>query len=194
MAKNELGKIRRSAAVTTYGPGSVVDFRADGSPISAVAAGLDEWDTSFPPAGLANPQKIYEPRLQKLLSVKGFRLPPVVAEDKRDDEGSVDQRSLVAARFPEWLQCPLCDRLAPFRSWIEDAGRASRYCAECTRKSPGQRKVFAVPIRFVLACEKGHLDDFPWHFWVGHKADCQKKRPFQSLSQIGTSRTLGSDP
>jgi hypothetical protein len=35
--------------------------------------------------------------------------------------------------------------------------------------------VFAVPIRFVMACPKGHLDDFPWHVWVGHKADCKKK-------------------
>ena len=159
----------------TFGPGSVVDFRADGSPISAVAAGLDEWDTSFPPKGLMNPQKIFEPRLQKLLSVKGFRLPPVVDEDWRDEQGKADQRSLVAARFPEWLQCPTCNRLAPSGRWNQDAGRAYRYCADCTRRSPSQNKVFAVPIRFVMACAKGHLDDFPWHFWVGHKTDCKKK-------------------
>ena len=175
MANNRLGKLRRSAAVMTFGPGSVVDFRADGAPVSAVAAGLEEWDRSFPPAGLANPQRITEPRLQRKLSVGGFRLPPVVDENWRDSDGNPDHRTLVAARFPEWLQCPQCDRLAPARRWSHDPGRAYRYCAGCTRRAPGQRKVFAVPIRFVIACAKGHLDDFPWHTWVGHKVDCKKK-------------------
>ena len=174
MANNRLGDLRRSAVVMTFGPGSVVDFRADGAPVSAVSAGLEEWDRSFPPAGLANRQRLAEPRLQRKLSVAGFRLPPVV-DEWRDDDGNPDRRTLVAARFPEWLQCPQCDRLAPSVRWSHDPGRAYRYCAHCTRKAPGQRKVFAVPIRFVMACAKGHLDDFPWHIWVEHKEDCEKK-------------------
>ena len=173
MANNMLGNLRRSAALMTFGPGSIVDFRADGAPVSAVAAGLDEWDRSFPPPGLINPQRISEPRLQRKLSVGGFRLPPVV--DDRADDGNPDPRSLVAVRFPEWLQCPQCDRLAPASRWSHEPGRAYRYCARCTRETPGQHKVFAVPIRFVMACAKGHLDDFPWHTWVGHKEDCKKK-------------------
>lgn len=175
MANNRLGELRRSAALMTFGPGSVVDFRADGAAVSAVTGGLEEWDRSFPPAGLANPQRVTEPRLQRKLNVRGFRLPPVVDEDWRDDQGNPDRRALVAARFPEWLQCPQCDRLAPAGRWSQDPGRAYRYCAKCTRETPGQRKVFAVPVRFVMACAKGHLDDFPWHVWVGHKADCKKK-------------------
>ena len=48
--------------------------------------------------------------------------------------------------------------------------------AHAVRESaPGQRKVFAVPIRFVMACAKGHLDEFPWHVWVAHRKDCKKK-------------------
>ena len=175
MANNRLGDLRRSVALMTFGPGSVVDFRADGAAVSAVAAGLEEWDSSFPPAGLTNYQRISEPRLQRKLSVGGFRLPPVVDENWRDKDGYSDRRTLVAIRFPEWLQCPRCDRLAPARRWSHEPGRAYRYCARCTREVPGQRKVFAVPVRFIMACKKGHLDDFPWHYWVGHKADCKKK-------------------
>ena len=175
MANNRLGKLRRSAAVMTFGPGSIVDFRADNAPVSAVAAGLEEWDRSFPPAGLANQQSIREPRLQKKLSVGGFRLPPVVEENRRDANGKPDNHALVATRFPKWLQCPQCNRLAPARKWRDNPGYAYRYCAGCTRKTPGQRKVFAVPVRFIMACKKGHLDDFPWHYWVGHKADCEKQ-------------------
>ncbi len=175
MANNQLGELRRSATVLTFGPGSVVDFRADGAPVSAVPAGLEEWDRSFRPAGLANPQRITEPRLQRKLSVGGFRLPPVVDENWRNDRVKPDGRALVAVRFPKWLQCPQCARLAPASSWLNDPGRAYRYCASCTRKAPGQRKIFTVPVRFIMACPNGHLDDFPWHFWVGHKADCKRK-------------------
>ncbi len=63
--KNELQELRRSAVVSTFGPGSVVDFRAGGGAVSGIAAGLEEWDRSFPPAGLAHPQVIRETRLQK---------------------------------------------------------------------------------------------------------------------------------
>jgi len=181
MPENRLGELRRSVVVTTFGPGSVIDFRADGGAVSAVAAGLDEWDRAFPPAGLLNPQKIHEPRLQRKLSVRGFRLPPVVDENWTDDQGNPDRRFLVAARFPEWLQCPGCDRIAPARRWAEDAGHAYRYCASCTSKAPGQRKVFVIPVRFIMACCGGHLDEFPWHFWVGHKQECTNKDGFLTL-------------
>jgi hypothetical protein len=181
MTNNRVGELRRSAVVTTFGPGSVVDFRAEGGAVSGVAAGLEEWDRNFRPPGLLNPQKIHEPRLQRKLSVRGFRLPPVVDENWRDDQGNPDRRFLIAARFPEWLQCPECDRIAPARKWTEDDGRAYRYCSTCTHKAPGQRKVFVIPVRFIMACEGGHLDEFPWHFWVGHRPDCKNREGFLYL-------------
>ena len=176
MAANALGRLRRSSALLTFGPGAVVDFRADGAPVSAVTAGLEEWDRSFPPAGLANSQRIFEPRLQRKLSVAGFRLPPVADETARSKDGQPDRRALVAVRFPNWLHCSRCSRLAPTRRWPTQPGRAYRYCARCTSQAPGQRKVFAVPARFVMACARGHLDDFPWHSWVQHDVNCQRSR------------------
>jgi hypothetical protein len=172
VANNSLGELRRSSVVMTFAPGAVVDFRAGGAPVSAVVAGLEEWDHSFAPAGLANPQQITEPRLQQKLKVGGFRLPPVIPETYGDDERE-DTRALVAVRFPRWLQCPECDEIAPARRWAQEPGRAYRYCARCTSRKPAGRKVAAIPVRFVLACSSGHLDEFPWHFWVQHKADCK---------------------
>ena len=64
---NDLGDLRRSGAVATFGPGAVVDFRAQDASVSAVAAGLEEWDRNFPPAGMLHPQAIREERLQKKL-------------------------------------------------------------------------------------------------------------------------------
>src|SRR3954468_5162238 len=109
MARNDIGDLRRSAAMATFGPGAVIDFRAQDAPVSAVAAGLEEWDANFPPAGMLHPQAIREERLQKKLGIRGFRLPPV-----RDPTSDQDRlRALVAVRFPEWLQCPRCDRIGP---------------------------------------------------------------------------------
>ncbi|RMH03811.1 MAG: DUF1998 domain-containing protein [Nitrospirae bacterium] len=168
--KNDLQELRRSAVVSTFGPGSVVDFRAGGGAVSGIAAGLEEWDRSFPPAGLAHPQVVRETRLQKKLGVKGFRTPPVTLDrGKKDDQ---DTRRLVAVRFPKWLQCPSCDVIKPERRWKSDPGKAYRYCATCTEKSHGDTKVFVVPVRFVMACKHGHVDEFPWDWWVGHKSDC----------------------
>jgi len=165
----------------TFGPGAVVDFRAEGAPVSAVTAGLEEWDRNFPPAGLLNSQAIYEPRLQRKLGVRGFRLPPVFYEEWGSKKGTDDSKVLVAVRFPDWLQCPECDRIAPSARWGSEPGRAFRYCPSCTANRPGQRKVFSIPVRFVMACESGHLDDFPWHYWVAHKQGCRQNKGFLKL-------------
>ena len=169
--KNDLQELRRSAVVSTFGPGSVVDFRAGGGAVSGVAAGLEEWDRSFPPAGLAHRQVVRETRLQKKLGVKGFRTPPVTLERGREDDP--DNRRLVAVRFPNWLQCPNCHFVKPERRWGKDPGRAYRYCPKCTAKAYGGNKVFVVPVRFVMACKHGHIDEFPWDWWVQHKSNCK---------------------
>ena len=169
MANNDLGEIRRSAVILTAAPGAVVDFRAEGAPVSAVINGLDDWDESFPPVGLAHNQVIYEERLQKKLKVSGFRLPPVLSTGRHRGSNYAPP-ALRAARFPDWLQCPQCNRLAPTRMWSSEPGRPWRSCPHCSKKG---HTVYVIPVRFVMACEKGHLDEFPWHMWVGHKSpDC----------------------
>lgn len=181
---NDLKDLRRSAVVSTYGPGAVVDFRSENAPVSGVVAGLEEWDRSFPPAGMANPQRIHEERLQKKLGVLGFRLPPVISDRKNRDEPP-DTRRLVAVRFPEWLQCPSCDRISPAGRWANDLGKAYRYCGPCTNRTPGGAKIYVIPVRFVLACERGHLDEFPWDWWVGHKPDCRNRNKSLLLRSEG---------
>ncbi|PIB50740.1 DUF1998 domain-containing protein [Pseudomonas sp. 2995-1] len=168
--KDELQELRRSAVVSTFGPGSVVDFRSGGGAVSGIAAGLEEWDRSFSPAGLAHPQVVREPRLQKKLGVKGFRTPPVVTDRGKDE--APDTRRLVAVRFPKWLQCPACDLIKPHNRWANDPGNAYRYCPTCTAKNPGSDKIFVIPVRFVMACKHGHVDEFTWDWWVSHKPEC----------------------
>jgi hypothetical protein len=171
--KNDLQELRRSAVISTYGPGSIIDFRAGGGAVSGIAAGLEEWDNSFPPKGLTNHQIIRETRLQKKLGVKGFRTPPVIQEKGKDEEP--DSRRLVAVRFPRWLQCPNCDVIKPEARWASEPGKAFRYCPTCSTKANGNTKVFVIPVRFVMACKYGHVDEFPWDWWVAHNDGCTNR-------------------
>jgi hypothetical protein len=119
--------------------------------------------------------------MQKLkkrgIEIAGFRLPPVLSD--RDLQATRDR--LVAAEFPHWHQCPRCDRIGHSRQWGKRPGSAARYCQFCTQG----RDVHVVPVRFVMACERGHLEDFPWHRWVGHKESCGNRDGFLFLKAKG---------
>lgn len=185
MPDNLIGEVRRSAVVMTYAPGAIMDMRADGGPVSVVCAGLEEWDLNAPLSGNLKYQKIIERRLCKKLGKKYFRLPPVLEDGaKYPHTDRLDNSALVARRFPEWLQCPSCEIMKPASKWQSDPGRAYRYCPQCTNIQPGRSKVFVVPVRFAVACNNGHLDDFPWFFWVPHKNDCKNSFEYK-LTSIG---------
>lgn len=162
--KNGLGGLRRSHVVTTYGPGAIIDFRApkSGAPLSGVLSGLEEWDRVAPGVGgLMHAQVIHEPRLEKRLRVDGFRLPPVRPAG-RNEQDSNDVLPVV--RFPQWLQCPLCNRLKRADDWHQTPGAPERWCS-CNREET--EKIWVVPVRFIVACEDGHLGEFPWQRWIG---------------------------
>ena len=189
---NELGDIRRSQVITTHGPGALIDFRAGGhggAGVSVVSAGLEEWDRLAPPAGIANPQVIFEPRLQKELGVHGFRLPPV-APQIAPGQYSPRAGKLVGVRFPRWLQCPGCHIIGNTRRWTEDPGDVALYCSRCTQEAGGRNRVHAVPVRFIVVCENGHLDEFPWDWWVGHREDCSSRHDLE-LSGSSTAGLAG---
>lgn len=174
MPDNMVGELRRSSVIMTYSPGAVADMRAEsGAPVSGVTAGLDDWDRYAPLQDNLKYQKIIERRLCKKLAKKYFRLPPVLEKEAKKRDGSLDESSLVLSRFPKWLQCPTCEIIRPAKFWAKDPGRAYRFCAQCSDRLPGSKKVFAVPVRFVTACENGHLDEFPWNWWVQHKSECK---------------------
>jgi hypothetical protein len=189
--QNELGDVRRSQIITTHGPGSIIDFRAGGyggAGISVVAAGLEEWDRWAPPPGLGHQQSVFEPRLQKLLGVDGFRLPPV-APQVAPGVYSKKSGKLVGVRFPRWLQCPHCHLIRQARYWNEDAGDPAMYCADCSAIAGGRNRVHVVPVRFISICENGHLDEFPWDWWVKHAETCPQppNRPRRELKLEGSA-------
>ena len=187
--KNFLGQVRRTQVID-YGPGAIIDFRAGargGGPVSVIATSLEHWDETASPPFPNNSQSISEPRLERKLSVRGFRLPPVDDRNRNDDP---KKSWLVGARFPIWLQCPSCNEVKPAREWDKEPGDPSRWCARCSRAF--DTRTHAVPVRFIVACEKGHLDEFPWKWWLtraNHKQNCKNtgRMKLENRGSIGLS-------
>lgn len=177
-----IGKIRRSQVLTNNGPGAIIDFRGEnGAPVSVVAAGLDAWDQFTRKPGLLNAQCIYHERLEAKLRVKGFRLPPIGYEKVRGEERP---NVLPAYRFPDWHVCPKCNLLQRTRFWASELGKPELWCGNCT-SGRGRRikKTYVVPVRFIVTCAAGHLQDFPWMSWPAHSEKCSRKNPLRLVGE-----------
>ena len=153
-----LGSVRRSQLVSTFGIGAIVDLEKG----SFMPMGLEDWERA---TGLPS-LHVGEPRLQGMLGVSHFRLGPV----KEDIPGTRQVRARSAApavRFPEWHECPSCHRIGrqgePFEL-ADDGGRLK--CLAC-----GGSGIYTTPVRFVLACRRGHMSDFPWAWWAHRDRD-----------------------
>ena len=154
------GEVRRSKLVSTAGPGAIVDLavRPTGEPVSGVVACIEEWD---------DVEQIRERRLEQRHGLDWLGMPPV-----RQREDRRNQHTVPLVRFPGWLQCPECKTLRPADRWARNAKNihhAGRYCNDC--KNDRGHPVAVVPVRFITACEHGHLDDFPWKGWIGCTCD-----------------------
>ena len=128
---------------------------------SVMVAGLDRW----PPDQL----NLHEARLEEKLRVEGFRLPR--ATEKGDD--------IPVVRFPKWASCPSCHRLAHVSQFC---GPHQYKCNRCDRP--------LIPSRFVVACQRGHIDDFPYFNWVHRGTNHQSETHLLSLETKGSSASL----
>jgi hypothetical protein len=172
---NELGELRPSQLIYTFGVGALLDLPNT----SALILGLDDWDTRYC-------TEITEERLlgaiQRRLGsqVKKLHLPPMTFdEDSRD--AATAAIGVPVAPFPRWLRCPLCDTLATIDSGIftlvQDQWRPDKTRYVHANCKPVGHPPTAFAVRFLLACREGHLSDFPWVDYV-HKGNvpCKPSR------------------
>jgi hypothetical protein len=186
MRKSEVGELRPSQVLISFGIGSLVDLPN----LSVLVMGLEDWP-------IAHSTEIGEERLlasvQKVLGsqVKRLLTPPRGPESIGAQTNWFDdshQIGVPVAPFPRWLICSKCRLLAPIGSGLFEAKVAAyrpdktRYVHNCSTQ--GQAPT-ALPARFMVACPNGHLDDFPWLEFVHHgPSDC--KGPLY-LYEIGAS-------
>ncbi|NWC60411.1 DUF1998 domain-containing protein [Pseudomonas veronii] len=170
-----VGRVRRSQLISTYGIGAIIDLEKG----SFMPLGLDDWEpvTKVPSLSIA------EERLQQMLEVDHFRMAPVA---KDIIPGQVDPwQSIPVVRFPEWHQCPSCLRIGREGEPFELATNRSEL--QC---SGHDRPVVTTPVRFVLACARGHVEDFPWVWWAHKSSDAICNSPKLALKSAGKSAAL----
>ena len=183
---NELGELRPSQLIFTFGVGSLVDLPN----MSALIMGLDDWDTRYC-------SEIQEDRLiaaiQKRLGAQMARLylPPIKL-DGTDRDPAAPAIGVPVVPFPRWMRCSLCDTLATVESGVfklvQDQYRPDKteYVHEGCLKSRGGRPPSVLSVRFLLACREGHLTDFPWLNFV-HKGNVPCKPASLTLREYGAS-------
>lgn len=183
---NELGSLRPSQLIFTFGIGSLVDLPN----MSALVMGLDDWDTRYC-------KEVEEDRLvaaiQKRMGAQMGKLylPPIKLESM-DRDPAAPAVGVPVVPFPRWLRCSLCDTLAMVESGvfklIQDPYRPDKteYVHQGCRKSQGSRAPSALSVRFLLACREGHLTDFPWLNFV-HKGNVPCRPATLSMREFGAS-------
>jgi hypothetical protein len=137
--------------------------------------GLDEWRLDGHAATIDEPRLVRalraEPGLERL---ERLVAPPIVAETGPPSASALDASRRIGvpvAVFPRWLVCPVCRRLAPIEGGQfdlrPDAFRPERSeLVHRTCQRTRGRPPTVLPARFVVACEDGHMDDFPWVAFV----------------------------
>ena len=163
--KQSIGKIRKTQLITTFGTGSISEM----PDYTVILGATDYWDNRSP--------RINEPSLQRLLEMKYFKEP--YATESENPRGNGD---IPAFRFPRMHFCPTCGKLDDYKNFGDTKNKK---CVLCNKE--------LVPSRFVAACVNGHLEDFPFEWWVhyGNPAACSDPTNHHKLTIEFKSNTGG---
>jgi len=183
---NELGELRPSQLIFTFGVGSLIDLPN----MSALVMGLDDWDIRYcaeieEDRLVAAVQKRLGPQMRKLY------MPPIKLDGTERDPAA-PAIGVPVVPFPRWLRCSLCDTLATVESGVfklvQDLYRADKtqYVHQGCLKSKGGKPPAANSVRFLLACREGHLTDFPWLNFV-HKGKVPCRPATLTMREFGAS-------
>lgn len=150
-----VGNLRRTQIITTFGSGSIVDLPSD----SVIMAGTDFWSNSEDEEFV-----LHEENLESLLGMEYF-VKPNVDKNPLKSEYNKKSKDIPVFRFPKLLICPSCQKIADYKKF---GFTTTPKCGNCRKN--------LIPSRFVIACENGHLEDFPYSWWV-HRGGDECKRP-----------------
>lgn len=172
MSPRAHGQVRRSQAITSYGPGALIDLPRH----AAIVGGLDTWPR---PTQL---EEIVEPRLtQKLQLLTGVVSPKLYAPPIDDTDLGKPKQGVGAWRFPEWFIVQ------------DERGEGSTHPRRLIhRRALDERSRFdgrpVVPTRFVRACPRGHVDDLDWYGFVHQPGSTCRRQLW--LDERGTTGDL----
>lgn len=182
----KVGEIRPTQLLHSSGIGAIVDLPN----LSVMVMGLDDWNLTHSTV-LTEQRLLVEVKRQLGDQVEQLRMPPSVEENIGFGNNGLGYENLVGvpcSPFPRWMVCPVCKILAPLSSglFILDANpfspeRSKFVHTNCRAKRPPA----VLPVRFMVACEAGHMDDFPWVEFAHGGKTCD--RPQLRLEEFGVS-------
>lgn len=163
------GKVRLSQAVMTFGPGAMMDLLDH----AVLIGGLDYWRyDKYKDQGFIDEPRLrdaiarrMEPMGLELSIGRAFRLPPA-----GDEDAPSPYNGIPVAEFPSWFVCQRCGALVQSKNLEKEK---VRYVHRCTNTQKG----FCVPVRFVATCKRGHLEEFPWVWFVHAKREERCEAP-----------------
>ena len=176
--RSHVGELRPSQLMHTYGVGATVELPE----MTTLVLGLDDW-----PRVLGEP--VSEPRLLAAVraaagaQVEQLLTPPVVPDG--------DSSGVPVAPFPRWLRCPVCSLLSPIDHGVftlkADPWRPerTRYVHDGCPRTKSTRPPTAFPARYLMACQNGHLDDFPWVEFLHGGIPCKGTLRLRELGSGG---------
>ncbi len=152
MAKVRL--VRRSQTLSPFGVGAILDIEGE----SFVAVDAMRWGQ--------HGERLSEPRLQRVLNVRELRAAPPAPEPAWSASPSTP--GVPYRRFPRWLFCGSCRRMTHLTGTLH--AEETPRCGRCYTRPR------LTPMRFVMACARGHLADVPWEQWAHsrHTGNCQR--------------------
>ncbi|MEP7378004.1 MAG: DUF1998 domain-containing protein [Chloroflexota bacterium] len=174
MSHKAHGQVRRGQIITTWGPGALLDLPK----YAAIVGGLETWPRT------SDLEEIIEQRLSgKLQTITGIPVPRLFAPPVESDSPGARQKGIGAYRFPEWF-------LVQEDRGSEDRERSRRLVHRTALDGRSRMDGHpVVPIRFVRACPKGHVDDLDWYRFV-HGLEDPCRRPLW-LDEQGSGGDLG---
>lgn len=169
------GTVRQSQVVTTFGPGAMVDLLTD----AVLVSGLDFWsyDRNY------EIPHIPEPRLRDAIVERFRKLGRELSQDQPfrappmgNDREPTKFAGVQVLEFPQWFVC----QNVHCRALLRKDGlelKSHRYWHQCDRTHRAE----CVPVRFVSACKRGHIDEFGWIGFV-HAVAGKERCPSPSLT------------
>jgi hypothetical protein len=185
--EKRLGELRPTQLIQSFGVGAMIDLPH----FSVMLLGLEDW-----PVAYSNP--IVEERLlravQARLGPQVERLvgPPIQPRDLFS--ASEEHIGIPVATFPRYLRCPYCSLLAPLNRFtlVTRPGRPDK-AHYIHRNCNKANEPAVVPARFLVACQHGHIDDFPWHEFVhGPNSRCPSDLRLKDLGGTEATEVLVS--
>lgn len=169
-----VGEIRQSQLLWTYGPGAMIDLPN----FSVMTMGLDYWKKNSCPV-INEPRLLDHVRRMGLPSVQDMRQLPENESNPSDITDAKNWKGVPVQLFPRWMRCTKCNMLAPYDIGLfKIMPNFSR--PELTHIVHDGCGGEVVPIRFLVACKAGHIDDFPWRWFVhGGNTGCTEPLYFR---------------